>query len=167
MHPFGGRLDEEVANEVTAVLAWSEKACGWKCNLFPDPPLPVHPEVNLSIPLPLGGTAGRYPILDASHEGGADIFAQSVLCPVRHNRVTYYAHVQFFFQETLLLVSITLGLGFLLPLPAPSQVLLFSIRWSLLAPGWPWEGGPRPWPLLCQPTASCFLWTPWQGFLDN
>lgn len=51
-----------------------------ECNLFPDPPLPVHPEVNLSIPLPLGGTAGRCPILEVSHEGGADnVFAQSLV----------------------------------------------------------------------------------------
>lgn len=25
MHPFGGRLDEEVADEVTAVLSWTER----------------------------------------------------------------------------------------------------------------------------------------------
>ena len=44
--------------------------------------LGAHPEVNLSIPLPLGGTAGRNPILKASHEGGAHTFAQRLLCPV-------------------------------------------------------------------------------------
>ena len=138
-----------------------------ECNLFPDPPLPVHPEVNLSIPLPLGGTAGRCPILEVSHEGGADnVFAQSL--------VSSRTQLSDLVCTRAILFSGDLAFGFNnswagFPVPAsyslPGAIILHHM--VLLAPGWPWEGAPRPWPLLHQPTASCFLWTPWQGFLDN
>lgn len=37
MHPFGGGLDEEVADQVTAVLPWTKKKKAWVWVSDPEP----------------------------------------------------------------------------------------------------------------------------------
>ena len=118
----------------------------------------AHPEVTSSIPLPPGGTAGRNPT-KSSYEGGTSTLALRHLCliilPLGDLSLGSNSGQGCF--PTLFGSNHNSLTWFLLPLPTHSLVLLFSTRWSLLAPGWPWDGGPRPLPLLHQRTASCFL----------
>lgn len=130
--------------------------------------LGAHPEVNLSIPLPLGGTAGRNLILKASHEGGAHTFAQRHLCLV----ILFSGDLSFGFNShqgwlPALFRSNHSSLAWFPSLPThplPGTIILHQMvpAGARLALG----GGTTPLPPH-QPAASCFLWAHWQGFLDN
>ena len=85
MHPFGGRLDEEVADEVTAVLAWSEKAYGWSATcfltrLFQSIQRLTCPSPCLWVGLQVGVLSSRSPMKEVP-----TTFLLKALCPVGHN----------------------------------------------------------------------------------
>lgn len=72
VHPFGGRLDEEVADKVTAVLSWTEREESVSGGESPepgvsppDPPAPGPSGGSWPIPQPLGIPSLRPPAKEA------------------------------------------------------------------------------------------------------